>query len=58
MDRKKSLKKPWLITSVVYLDVILFRIHKRDTTTEKELDAVLKMTVKHLLTQRFKENTK
>ena len=33
--RKKSLKTPEQIISVVYVHVILFRMHERDTATEK-----------------------
>ena len=45
------------ITSFVYLDVILFRMH--EGATEKEFhNNVLQMTPEFLLTQRFKKNTK
>ena len=33
-------------------------MHERDTTTEKEFDAVLQMTLEHVLTQRFRQSTK
>ena len=46
-----------IITSVTY-SVILFRKHERDPVTEKQFDAVLQMTLKHVLTERFKKNTK
>ena len=46
------------MTSVVYLHVILFRIHERDTAAEKELDTVLLMKLEHVLTQRFKQTAK
>ena len=33
-------------------------MHARDTTTEKELDTVLQMTVEQVLIQRFKQSPK
>ena len=33
-------------------------MHLRDTTTEKELDTVLQMTVEQVLIQRFKQSPK
>ena len=39
----------WLL-----LHVTLFRMYKIDTGTEIELDTVLKMTLEHVQTQRFK----
>ena len=49
---------PEQITSVVYLHAILFIMHGRDTATETEFDAVLQITLEHILTQRFKESKK
>ena len=46
------------VTRVVYLHVILFRMLEKDMDTEKEFDIVLQMTLEHVLTQRFKLNTK
>ena len=36
--------------SVAYFDVVLFRLHERDTATEKEFDTVLQMTLEDVLT--------
>ena len=35
---KNWLKTPEQITSVIFLHVMLFRMHETDTATEKELD--------------------
>ena len=43
--RYKALEQ---ITSVVYLHVILFRIHEKDTATDKEFNTVLQMYFKVL----------
>ena len=56
--RKKSLKYPEQITRLAYLHIVVFRMHERDTDTEKELDTVLQMTLEYALTQRFKPSTK
>ena len=32
-------------------------MHEKNTTTEKELDTVLKMTVEDIPTQRFKQSS-
>ena len=33
-------------------------MHGRDTATEKEFDALLQMTLEHILTQKFKQSSK
>ena len=39
--------------------MFLFKIHKRDTATEKELDPVIKMTIVQVKdSRRFKQNAK
>ena len=55
---KDCLKAPEHITSLVYLHVILFGIHKTDSGAQKEFDTVLKMKSEHVLTQRLKQSTK
>lgn len=47
MQRRETsrLKTPEQHNSVVYLHVILPRMHGKGTATEKELDTVLQMTV-------------
>ena len=39
--RRYCLRTPEEVTRVVYLHVTLFEMHKRDTTGEREFDAVL-----------------
>ena len=56
--KRNHSKTPEQITSFVYLHVILFRMHEKDTATETEFNTVLQMTVEHDLTQRFKQSTK
>ena len=51
-ERTRS-KIPEQITSVVYLYVILFRMHKIDTATEKEFDITLQMLPDRILAKRF-----
>ena len=51
-ERTRS-KIPEQITSVVYLYVILFRMHKSDTAIEKEFDITLQMLPDRILAQRF-----
>lgn len=41
VERKKYLKTPELITGVLYLHVILFKVHEKDQAKEKESDIVL-----------------
>ena len=36
----------------------LFRIHERETATEKELDIILRMSVERVVVKRFKQSTK
>ena len=55
---RNSLKTNEQVTLLVYLRVILFRMHERDTATELELRNVLQMTLEHVLTQRFNQSTK
>ena len=43
--------------SVAYFDVVLFRLHERDTATEKEFETVLQMTLEDVLTSIFKQST-
>ena len=52
------LKTAEQVTRVVYLHVILFRIHEKDTATKKEFGTTLEIALEHVLTQRFKQNTK
>ena len=40
-ERKKYLKTPELITGVLYLHVILFKLHEKAKAKEKESDIVL-----------------
>ena len=54
---RNSLKTPEQVTLLVYLHVILFRMHERDTATELEFRSVLQLTLEHILTQRFKQST-
>ena len=42
--------------SVAYFDVVLFRLHERDTATEKEFETVLQMTLEDVLTSIFKQS--
>ena len=46
-----------LITSVVYLHIILFSMHERDKATEKETETVSRMALAHVHTQRFRQST-
>ena len=46
---RNRLKTPEQITSVIYLHVTLFKIHEKDTATDKELNTVLRVTVEHVL---------
>ena len=55
---RSRLKTPEKVTCVVYLHVILFGMHEKNTATEKEFDTVLYMTLEYFLTQRFKQSTK
>ena len=51
------LKTGWLL--VLFILMFLFKIHKRDTATEKELDSVIKMTIVQVKdSRRFKQNAK
>ena len=43
-------KTPERITSFIWLQVILFKMHERDTSTKKEFDTVLQMTLEYVLT--------
>ena len=36
----------------------LFRIHERETATEKELDIILRMSLERVVFKRFKQSTK
>ena len=58
MKRKKLLKTRQQITGVGYIHVIVFRMHGRDTTMEREFDIVLQMTLEHALTERFEQSNK
>ena len=49
---------PAQITSVVYVYVILFRMHERDTATETVFDIVLQKLPDGALAQRFKLRSK
>ena len=42
--------------SVAYFDVVLFRLHERDTATEKEFETALQMTLEDVLTSIFKQS--
>ena len=53
----KWCKGPWAVTPVANFCVVLFRMHEKDTTTEKQLDIVLQMALQNILTQRLKQNT-
>ena len=44
-------------THVAYLHFILFRMHEKNTATEKEFGTTLQIALEHVLTQRFKQNT-
>ena len=55
---RNCLKTPEQLTCVVYLHVILVRMHERDAAAEKEYNTVLQITLEQILAQRFKENTK
>lgn len=44
-NAKNRWKTPEYITSIVYLHVVLFRIHERYAATEKEFDTVIQMTI-------------
>lgn len=54
---RNHLKTPEQVTRVLYLHVISFKMHERDTATGKQLDTLLQMTVEHVLMQRFKQST-
>ena len=41
VERKKYLKTFELITGVLYLHVIVFKVHEKDQAKEKESDIVL-----------------
>lgn len=56
--RKKSYKNSSAEPRIVYLHVILFRIHEGGTGAEKEFDTILQVTLEQVLTQRLKQNTK
>ena len=55
---KNCLNPPELISSVVYLHIILVKLHEKDKAKEKESDTVLQMKPEHVLTKRFKQSTK
>ena len=53
------LKKPTeQIPRVAHFYVVLFRMHERNTATEKELDTVLQTTLEHILTHKLARSTK
>ena len=56
--KRNRLKTFQQVTHVVYLHAILVSMHEKGIATEKEFDTVLQITLKHVLTQRFKQNTK
>ena len=50
MNLDNITEKPELIISVACFHAVLFRLHERDTATEKEFDTVLQMTLEDVLT--------
>ena len=37
---------------------VLFRMHERDTVTEKDIDIAIQMTLEYVLAQRSKQSTR
>ena len=46
------------ILTVLYLHLILFRIHEKDTGTEIKFDIVIQMTLVYVLAKRLKQSVK
>lgn len=49
---------PKQITLIVYLHVILFRVHERGTAPENKFDILMHIKLNHTLAQRFKQKAK
>ena len=53
MLKKVIAQKPLSVLLVLFIFVILSKMHERDTATEKEFDTELKIILEHVLTKRF-----
>lgn len=51
-------KPPEQIAGVVHFHVVLFRMHERNTASEKALDTVWQTILEHILTHRLARSTK